>query len=80
MKSYDGYPSIVDCGDHCGAMADIICVVTRRLFNGILSQFDGWCTAMIDANSQLTDLCHHSAMSRALVDTRQLWIAVTMVG
>src|ERR1700676_928608 len=68
----DGYPSSVR------AMADII--GTRRLFNGILSQFDRWCTAMINANSQLTDLHHHSAMSRSMADTCQLWIVVTMVG
>jgi hypothetical protein len=35
---------------------------------------------MIDANSQLMDLCHHSTMSRAMEDTHQLWIVVTMVG
>ena len=37
MKSYGGYPSIVDCGGHGRPMADIVCAVTRRLFNGILS-------------------------------------------
>src|SRR5882762_1753999 len=36
-QSFGGYPSIVDCSDHGGVMADIICAVTRRLFNGILS-------------------------------------------
>jgi hypothetical protein len=35
---------------------------------------------MINANSQLMDLCPHSTMSRAMADIHQLWIAVTMAG
>jgi hypothetical protein len=34
---------------------------------------------MIGASAQLTDIYHHSAMSRAMADTRQLWIALIMV-
>ena len=59
-QSYGRYPSIVDCGNHGRG---ILLVQSQENY---LMGF--CCTTMTDANGQLTDIHHHSAMSGAMVD------------